>query len=50
MESMATGRTDEEICIEIPAEWEYREEGKRNVRKLSSLKRTKMDERKLKVS
>ena len=50
MESMATGCTEDETCIEITADRGYREEGKRKVRKLSSLKRTKMDERKLKVS
>ena len=50
MEGMATGCTEDETCIEITAGRGYREEGKRKVRKLSSLKRTKMDERKLKVS
>ena len=50
MESMATGCTEDETCIEITADRGYREEGKRKVRKLSSLKRTKTDERKLKVS
>ena len=47
-ESMATGCTEEETCIERTADRGNREEGKRKVRELSSLKRTEMDERKSK--
>ena len=42
---METGWTDEEDMHRLPAEWEHREEGKRKLRDLSSLKRTETNER-----